>query len=140
MKAPKISDLSLSPLRHAFFLMLLIATVGASAAESDVESANSNGTIAADKVSDIEKGRALAFNRNLGNCLACHFIVGGELPGNIAPPLIQMKLRFPDKAVLRTQIWDASTRNSETVMPPYGRHGILTEQELDLVVDFVHQL
>ena len=125
-------------LRPSFVLMLLTATASIDAGAA--ESTNMNRTIAADTVSDIEKGRALAFNRNLGNCLACHFIAGGELPGNVAPPLIQMKLRFPDRAVLRTQIWDASTRNSETVMPPYGRHGVLTEQELDLVVDFVHQL
>ncbi len=89
---------------------------------------------------NIEKGKVLAFDRNLGNCLACHFIAGGELPGNVGPPLIQMKLRFPDRAVLRAQIWDAKNRNPDTVMPPYGRHGILTEQELDLVVDYIHEL
>jgi len=25
-------------------------------------------------------------------------------------------------------------------MPPYGRHRILTEEEIDLVVDFIHTL
>jgi sulfur-oxidizing protein SoxX len=134
LNAPRILCLLLC----SFVLMLSNSRTSAEAGSA--ASVDSNSAITADAVSDIEKGRSIAFNRNLGNCLACHFIAGAELPGNIAPPLIQMKLRFPDRAVLRTQIWDASTSNAETVMPPYGRHGILTEQELDLVVDFVQQL
>ena len=62
--------------------------------------------IAAD--SAIEKGKAVAFDRKKGNCLACHMMDDGNLPGNIGPPLISMKLRFPDKAKLRAQIWDAT--------------------------------
>lgn len=85
----------------------------------------------------IAAGKALAFDRNAGNCLSCHMIPDGELPGNVGPPLIQMKLRFPDRGVLRAQIWDAGIRNPNTVMPPYGRHSILTEAEIDRVVDFV---
>jgi sulfur-oxidizing protein SoxX len=88
----------------------------------------------------INQGKAIAFDRGAGNCLSCHMILGGELPGEIGPPLIQMKLRFPDRAVLKSQIYDAALRNSDTVMPPYGRHNILTNQELDLVVDFIHSL
>jgi len=81
----------------------------------------------------LEKGRAIAFDRNKGNCLACHAIEGGELAGNYGPPLLLMKVR-------RAQIWDASTMESTTRMPPYGRHRILTEEEIDLVVDFIHTL
>ncbi|MBQ73919.1 MAG: sulfur oxidation c-type cytochrome SoxX [Gammaproteobacteria bacterium] len=88
----------------------------------------------------IEMGKAIAFNRNAGNCLSCHVIADGELPGMIGPPLVQMKLRFPDRSALRSQIWEAAKRNPDTVMPPYGRHSILTEQEVDLVVDFIHSL
>lgn len=87
-----------------------------------------------------DEGQALAFDRNKGNCLACHMMAGGEMPGAVAPPLIMMKQRFPDRAVLREQIWDATIRNSDTVMPPYGRHGVFTEEELDQVVDFVYSL
>lgn len=85
----------------------------------------------------IEAGRELAFTRSKGNCLACHAIEGGELAGTYGPPLIMMKARFPDRAVLRAQIWDASERMTNTRMPPYGRHRILTEEEIDLVVDFL---
>ena len=85
----------------------------------------------------IEKGRAVAFDRRKGNCLACHLIEGGDLAGNYGPPLLLMKTRFPDRAILRAQIWDASVRMPSTRMPPYGRHRILTEDEIDLVVDFI---
>ncbi len=87
--------------------------------------------------SDLEAGKKLSFTRSKGNCLACHMIQGGESPGNIAPPLIAMQSRFPNKEDLRAQIWDATTRNPETSMPPFGKHLILTEKEIDQVVEFV---
>ena len=91
-------------------------------------------------LSALEQGRELAFKRSKGNCLACHMIEGGELVGNYGPPLIAMKARFPDRDILRAQIWDAATRNPDTRMPPFGRNHILTEEEIDLVTDFVHTL
>ena len=79
-----------------------------------------------------EQGRELAFKKSKGNCLACHMLDNGELPGNSGPPLVQMALRYPDRNTLRDQIWDASKINPSTVMPPFGRHNILTEDEIDL--------
>jgi len=91
----------------------------------------------ADSISD---GKQVAFDRKKGNCLACHMIPGGSLPGNIGPPLVAMKARFPDKAALREQIWDATIKNPNTIMPPFGKHRILTEAEIDLVTEFIHSL
>ncbi|MCW8933031.1 MAG: sulfur oxidation c-type cytochrome SoxX [Gammaproteobacteria bacterium] len=88
----------------------------------------------------IEEGKEIAFSRPKGNCLACHMIVGGASPGNIAPPLIGMKARFPDKEVLKSQISDASKRNPETSMPLFGRYEILTKDEVDKVVDYIYSL
>ncbi|KOR31404.1 hypothetical protein TI04_01060 [Achromatium sp. WMS2] len=82
-------------------------------------------------------GRDLAFDQQKGNCLACHQIDGGDAPGNIAPPLVGMKLRYPNRAKLRAQIWDAAVANPETIMPPFGRNRILTEKEIDQVVAFI---
>ncbi|MBN4668913.1 sulfur oxidation c-type cytochrome SoxX, partial [Pandoraea nosoerga] len=31
------------------------------------------------------EGQKLAFDRGKGNCLTCHVIKGGELPGTIGP-------------------------------------------------------
>ena len=90
--------------------------------------------------SDIEKGQEIAFNRKKGNCLACHNIKGGKLPGNIAPPLVAMQQRFPDKAKLRAQIFDSTVANPNSIMPPFGRHKIISDKEIDLVTEFIHQL
>ena len=88
----------------------------------------------------IEQGRELAFKRSKGNCLACHYIDGGELMGNYGPPLLAMKARYPEREVLRAQIWDAAVKNPDTRMPPFGRNHILSEEEIDLVTDFIHTL
>lgn len=88
-------------------------------------------------------GKSLAFDRTKGNCLACHAIPGepkAESPGNIGPPLINMKDRFPDRAKLRAQIWDATQINPDSVMPPFGRNKILTDHEVDLVTDYIKGL
>lgn len=81
-------------------------------------------------------GGCIAIDRTKGNCQACH-IIAGINAGNLAPPLVAMKARFPDKAKLRAQVWDASVANPKTVMSPFGRHGILSEDEIDKVVEFL---
>jgi sulfur-oxidizing protein SoxX len=90
--------------------------------------------------SDVAKGKEVAFDRKLGNCLACHAMDDGDLAGNIGPPLISMKLRYPDKSKLRAQIWDATVNNPNTIMPPFGRHKMLTEEQIDQIVDYVYTL
>lgn len=85
----------------------------------------------------ITQGGCLAIDKKKGNCLACHRIDGGSIPGNIAPPLVAMAQRFPDKAKLRAQIWDATVANPHTSMPPFGKHKILSEEEIDKVVAFI---
>jgi len=105
---------------------LLLAPTGASAADT--------------AMSVVEQGKAIAIDRTKGNCLACHAMDDGTLPGNIAPPLISMKLRYPDKKKLHDQIWDATVANPNTIMPPFGRHRVLSEQEIDQVVEYVYTL
>ncbi len=90
--------------------------------------------------STLEQGKELSFEVKKGNCLACHIIAGGDMAGNIGPPLIAMKARFPDKAVLRAQIWDATVKNPATSMPPFGRHEALSEKEIDLITDYIYTL
>lgn len=94
----------------------------------------------ADDAKMIEEGKKISFNKKKGNCLACHMIAGGEMPGNVGPPLIAMKARFPDVAKLRAQIADPREMNPNTIMPPFGAHGILTDDEVDKVVAFIHSL
>ena len=86
------------------------------------------------------QGQTIAFDKRKGNCLACHVIAGGDSAGNIGPELKNMQARYPDKALLRQRIWDNTQFNPMTVMPPFGRHKILNEYEIDLVVDYIYTL
>jgi len=116
-------------------------TALASALTVVIAAATSSSAVYAEAQKNIlEEGKKLSFTRAKGNCLACHMIPGGESPGNIAPPLISMKMRYPDKTKLRDQIWDASKKNLETAMPLFGRYEILSESELDKVVEYIYSL
>lgn len=116
-----------------------ISTAGVLATMLGAMAATPQLAVAAD-AQVIEQGKKIAFDRKKGNCLACHHIEGGSLAGNIGPALVAMKARFPDKTALRAQIWDATAKNPNTMMPPFGRHEILTEAEIDKVVEFIHSL
>ncbi|OGU20843.1 MAG: sulfur oxidation c-type cytochrome SoxX [Hydrogenophilales bacterium RIFOXYD1_FULL_62_11] len=90
-----------------------------------------------------ETGKDIAFNRTKGNCLACHAmptVPDAESTGTYGPPLIAMSARFPDKAKMRAQIWDATVMNPSSSMIPFGKHHVLTEAEIDKVTDFVYGL
>ena len=111
--------------KPALFLALLVAAVlsaGSARAQSAVE------------------GQKIAFDRGKGNCLTCHVIRGGDLPGSIAPELVDIKSKYPNRADLVAILTDETLRNPLTVMPPFGRNRILTEQEISAVVDFLQTL
>ena len=86
------------------------------------------------------EGQKLAFDRSKGNCLTCHAIKGGTLPGSIGPELIDIKSKYPNREDLVAIISDETLRNPLTMMPPFGRNRILTQKEIDAVVDFLQTL
>ncbi len=86
------------------------------------------------------EGQKIAFDRGKGNCLTCHVIKGGDLPGTIGPELKDIKSKYPDRNDLIAIVSDETKRNPQTVMPPFGRNRVLTEQEINAVVDFLQTL
>jgi sulfur-oxidizing protein SoxX len=90
--------------------------------------------------SAVAEGRKLAFDRGKGNCLTCHAIKGGDLPGTLGPELIDIKSKYPNRDELVAIVFDETKRNPLTVMPPFGRNRILTEKEISAVVDFLQTL
>ena len=86
------------------------------------------------------EGQKIAFDRSKGNCLTCHDIKGGDLPGSIGPKLENIKAKYPDRNDLVAILNDETKRNPLTVMPPFGRNRILTEREINAVVDFLQTL
>ena len=97
-------------------------------------------TASAADAAAIEKGKKIAFDRKKGNCLACHQIEGGSLAGNIGPPLVAMKARFPDYDKMKAQIADARVNNPNTIMIPFGPHKVLSAEEIELVSQFIYTL
>jgi L-cysteine S-thiosulfotransferase len=90
--------------------------------------------------SRADEGQKIAFDRAKGNCLSCHEIKGGDLPGTIGPQLKDIKSKYPDRNDLIAILTDESRRNPETAMPPFGRNRILTRQEIEAIVDFLQTL
>ena len=88
----------------------------------------------------VAQGKAIAFNRKTGNCLACHAIADGSLPGNQGPALVAMKQRYPDIEMLKSQIFNPLLNNPDSMMPPFGLHNILSEEEIDKVAAFLYTL
>ena len=92
----------------------------------------------------VTKGGCVVVDRRKGNCLACHMIAGADeinrQTGNYGPPLIAMKQRFPDKAKLKAQVSDASKANPHTVMPPFGPNAIISDDDINNVVEFLYTL
>lgn len=94
----------------------------------------------------LTRGWCLAIDRNQGNCIACHTLNVSPWPqslpvaGNIAPPLVAMQPRFPDLQALRKQIEDAPALNPHSTMPPYLRHELLSEEEIDQLITFLMTL
>ena len=90
--------------------------------------------------SAVAEGQKLAFDRGKGNCLTCHAIKGGILPGSIGPELSDIKTKYPDRNELIAILYDATKRNPLTVMPPFGRNRILNDKEINAIVDFLQTL
>ena len=89
----------------------------------------------------VAAGRQLAFEIAKGNCLACHQFPGdsgANTLANIGPPLLAIRSRFPDRALLRDRLWDPMQTNPNTVMPPYGKHRILSRDEIELIIDYLY--
>ena len=96
--------------------------------------------VAARAQSSVAEGQKIAFDRAKGNCLSCHEIKGGDLPGTIGPALKDIRSKYPDRTDLVAILTDETKRNPQTAMPPFGRNRILTEQEIDAIVDFLQTL
>ena len=78
-----------------------------------------------------------------GHCAACHQLPEGAGPtsrNDVGPRLEGPRMRELGREQLREIIDDASRRNAETVMPPFGRHRLLEAREIDRLVEYLHAL
>jgi len=93
--------------------------------------------------SSIDRGRQIAHDHFKGNCLACHQMPEdkrAKSKANIAPALIDIKIKYPEKESLFDRIYDPSSINPNTIMPPYGKNSILSTQEISDLIDYLYTL
>ncbi len=72
---------------------------------------------------NAHRGKKIAIDRGMGNCLACHAmpIPEEDFHGQIGPPLHGVALRYSE-AQLRARIVDATLINPDSIMPGFYRH------------------
>ncbi len=93
---------------------------------------------------DAAKGAKLVADRSRGgSCLACH-VMGpagnADQPGNVGPDLSEIGNAGREDEWLFNYVYDARVYNPETVMPPWGGHGLFTDEEINDIVAFLKTL
>ncbi|MBV9558688.1 MAG: sulfur oxidation c-type cytochrome SoxX, partial [Pseudolabrys sp.] len=93
---------------------------------------------------NAENGAKLVADRNRGgSCLACHVMgpAGNvDLPGNVGPDLSEIGNADRADEWLFNYVYDARVYNPETVMPPWGSHGLFKDEEINDIVAFLKTL
>lgn len=93
---------------------------------------------------DPAQGQKLAFDRSRGGgCLACHAMgpaTAGAQVGNVAPDLSEIGNVGRTDEWFYNYIYDARVYNPETVMPPWGAHGLYNDEEIRHMVAFLKTL
>jgi sulfur-oxidizing protein SoxA len=92
---------------------------------------------------DPAKGAELTLaGRGAANCLACHVVGdrGTNLPGNVGPDLSEVARRGHTDEYLYNYVYDARVYNADTVMPPWGTHGVLKDEEIRHIVAYLKTL
>ena len=93
---------------------------------------------------DAAKGATLVADRNRGgSCLACHVMGpagGANLPGNVGPDLSEIGNAGREDEWLFNYVFDGRVYNPDTVMPPWGGHGVFTDEEIKDIVVFLKTL
>lgn len=104
-----------------------------------------NGIEAPDSDSPDILGWCLIIDPARGNCLSCHHVATEKWPGNLAaagnigPILDRPPRRLNQRAELVQFLHDATELYPDTSMPPFGKHLILNERELNLIATFLLQ-
>ncbi|MCP4043050.1 MAG: sulfur oxidation c-type cytochrome SoxX [Gammaproteobacteria bacterium] len=95
------------------------------------------GTTAEKVKTPLEQGKELSIKF----CQACHFFEGTNQAGTLGPPLLAMKPRFPESMKLEKIIYDPhSATKPDSMMPPFGRNGLLNKQQIQLIIDYLYTL
>ena len=115
-----------TPAGGLFMAIVLACLVGCAAKESKTPTQ-----------SPIQQGRDLSVEY----CQACHYFEGTDQAGTLGPPLVAMKPRFPERQRLEQIIYDPHKAiKPYSMMPPFGRNGLLDSAQINLVIDYLYTL
>ncbi len=93
---------------------------------------------------DPAQGQKLVFDRSRGGgCLACHAMgpaTAGAQVGNVGPDLSDIGNAGRTDEWFYNYVFDARVYNPETVMPPWGAHGLYNDEEIRHMVAFLKTL
>jgi sulfur-oxidizing protein SoxX len=103
-----------------------------------------------DQPGDPARGRTVALDRSLGNCVTCHEMpVNAAFQGDLGPPLAGVAQRY-QPGELRLRLVDSKRINPDSNMPSYHRveglvgvgarfrgRPILTAQEVEDVLAYL---
>ncbi len=117
--------------RHYFRSLLLLAVISMPIT-----------ALAASTGADVAAGKAIAFNRSEGNCLACHVLPGGSMAGNVGPDLTHFpfKIVFHNRQKLVDFLYDPEKVIPHINMPQFGKNKVLTHKQMELVTDYLWSL
>ena len=96
-----------------------------------------SGAASAGNADLVKEGEKIFNTKKLGNCLACHDVNGKKIdgPGSFGPKL-QYLSAWPEKA-LYDKIYDPYTTNPISAMPPFGKNGWLSDEQIKAVVAYL---
>lgn len=89
---------------------------------------------------DVQRGREIAVSPQRGNCVACHKLPGDDWPGTVGNSLLRYKHYEYTADRIYQQIYDPRIFNPSSVMPPFGSHNLLAEQDIRDLVAYLQSI
>lgn len=87
-----------------------------------------------------DQGLEVFIRPDKGYCIACHQVpaqAGPVTRSNVGPALAGARMRELGSTRLHELLRDPTVAKPDTIMPPYGRHRILDEREIDRVTEYL---
>jgi len=93
-----------------------------------------------DALAQKDQGLELFVRPDKGYCISCHAVPPSSGPAtrsNVGPALTGSRMRSLGAAALHDMLRDPTMANPDTVMPPFGKHRILDEREIDRLTEYL---
>ncbi|HZZ93133.1 MAG TPA: c-type cytochrome [Usitatibacter sp.] len=87
-----------------------------------------------------DQGLELFIRPDKGYCIACHQVpvqAGPATRSNVGPALAGPRMRELGSAALHELLRDPTRANPDTIMPPFGKHLLLDEREIDRLTEYL---